>query len=194
MEEVSLVNYTVNSFHVSYERFSHVLPLGWTSSLLHNPINCILCLEENSPLLLFTGVNELRTEVTLSPTMLFTPFWDGLAPPPSDSSTVLWRCLLGFCTHPDEFLSSFNSGSSSRSSCFCICIPNKQEIVFICMQMCLSPRLRFWIKSFTIPLIPNYTRALTWASSVGRRGGICLPIQTHLCQLGLFRFAICDTE
>lgn len=37
----------------------------------------------------------------------------------------------------------FDSGSPSVSSSLCICIPNKQEIVFICMQMCLSPRLRF---------------------------------------------------
>ncbi len=43
----------------------------------------------------------------------------------------------------------------------CICIWNKQEIVFICMQMLLSPRQRFWIKSFTIPLIPNYSQAQT---------------------------------
>lgn len=40
-----------------------------------------------------------------------------------------------------------------------ICIRNKQEIVFICMQMLLSPRQHFWIKSFTIPLIPNYSQA-----------------------------------
>lgn len=43
----------------------------------------------------------------------------------------------------------------------CICIRNKQEIVFICMQMILSPRQRFWIKSFPIPLIPNYSQAQT---------------------------------
>lgn len=172
MEEVSLVNYTMKSFHVSCERFSHILPLGWTSSLLHSLINCILCLEEDSTLLLLPGVNEMKTKVTLSPTRLLSHFgWSSAAVVwYLNCSSGFWRCLLSFCTHPGEFLSPFNSSSSSRSSCFCICIPNKQEIVFICMQMCLSPRLRFWIKSFTIPLIPNYTQALTWASPLGRRG------------------------
>ena len=84
-----------------------------------------------------------------------------------------------------ESRGSFNSGSRSVSSFFCICIPNKQEIVFICMQMCLSPRLGFWIKSFTVPLIPNYTQALTWAPPPGR-GGIQLAIRTHLRQFRLF--------
>lgn len=101
MEEVSLVNYTVKSFLVSCERFSYVLPLGWTSSLLHSLINCILCLGEDSPLLLFPGVNEMRTKVTLSPTRLFAPFWGGLAPPSSGSSTV----VLGLEV-PPQFLHS----------------------------------------------------------------------------------------
>lgn len=91
MEEVSLVNYTVKSFHVSYERFSPVLPLGWTSSLLLHLINCVLCLEEDSPLLLFPGVNEMRRKVTLSPPRLFSHFgWS--------SAAVLWylNCSSGF--------------------------------------------------------------------------------------------------
>lgn len=67
MEEVSLVNYTVKWFHGPCECFSHVPPLGWTSSPLHSLINCILCLEEDSPLVLFPGVNEMRRKVTLSP-------------------------------------------------------------------------------------------------------------------------------
>lgn len=80
MEEVSLVNYTMKSFHVSCERFSHILPLGWTSSLLHSLINCILCLEEDSTLLLLPGVNEMKTKVTLSPTRLLSHFgWSSAA-------------------------------------------------------------------------------------------------------------------
>lgn len=79
--------------------------------------------------------------------------------------------------------SLFNSGSPSVSSFFCICIPNKQEIVFICMQMCLSPRLGFWIKSFTVPLIPNYTQALTWAPPPGR-GVSDLPSKRISVSLG----------
>lgn len=51
-----------------------------------------------------------------------------------------------------------------------ICIWNKQEIVFICMQMLLSPRQRFWIKSFTIPLIPNYSQAQKRAAIFGVMG------------------------
>lgn len=78
---------------------------------------------------------------------------------------------------------SFNSGSPSISSVFCICIPNKQEIVFICMQMALSPRLGFWIKSFTVPFIPNYTQALTWAPLPGR-GVSYLPSKRISVSLG----------
>lgn len=52
-----------------------------------------------------------------------------------------------------------------------ICIRNKQEIVFICMQMLLSPRQRFWIKSFTIPLIPNYSQTQTWTAIFGLTQG-----------------------
>lgn len=167
MEEVSLVNYTVKSFQVSCKRCSHVLPRGWTSALLYSLTNCILCLEEDSPLVLFPGVNEMREVWLWAPPGCWAAFGDLI----SQLWLCFWRRPLKFCTHPGEFFSPFYSNSSSGSSCFCICIPNKQEIVFICMQMCLSPRLRFWIKSFTIPLIPNYTQALTWASPTDRRGG-----------------------
>ena len=77
----------------------------------------------------------------------------------------------------------FNSASFSVSCFFCICIPNKQEIMFICMQMCLSLRLGFWIKSFTVPLISNYTQALTWVPPPGR-GVSSLPSKHVSVSLG----------
>lgn len=156
------------------EYFNHVRPLGWTSSLLRHLINCFLRLEENSPLLLFPGVNELRREMLPQAPQDCAVVWGGLAHPPpwSDISNIAVFEVLGWAPALSALMRDscclFNSGSPSVSSCFCICIPNKQEIVFICMQMCLSPRLRFWIKSFTVPLIPNYTRALTWAPLLSR--------------------------
>lgn len=75
MKEVSLVNYAVGSFRVSCERFSHVPPLGRTSSLLRGLINCVWCLEEDSPLLLFPGVNEMRRKVTPSSRKAASWFW-----------------------------------------------------------------------------------------------------------------------
>ena len=100
--------------------------------------------------------------------------------------SCVWSARLGasaFRTRARESRCLFNSGSPSVSSFFCICIPNKQEIVFICMQMCLSPRLGFWIKSFTVPLIPNYTQALTWAPPPGR-GVSDLPSRRISVSLG----------
>lgn len=122
MEEVSLVNYSVKSFHVPCEGPSHVLPSGWTLIASRG-------WRKTRLFLLFPGVNETRTEVyPPSP-----PLTRLLAPPSPDVSTVV--------------LDPFNSSSSSSKFMlfffFGICIPNKQEIVFICMQMCLSPRLRF---------------------------------------------------
>lgn len=93
--------------------------------------------------------------------------------PPPDAALVwhlkqsrVWSARLGACAVCTGVtvatLLQFLEPPRTQASCFsCICIPNKQEIVFICMQMCLSLRLGFWIKSFTVPLIPNYTPALT---------------------------------
>lgn len=80
------------------------------------------------------------------------------------------KCLVGcpHCLHQGDnryasMVTVATPPPPASVSCFFffICIQNKQEIVFICMQMCLSLRLGFWIKSFTVPLIPNYTPALT---------------------------------
>lgn len=65
----------------------------------------------------------------------------------------------------------------------CICIQNKQEIVLICMQMCLSPRLGLRIKSFTDLLISNYTQTPIWALPPSRGGCVCrFPPETYLRQ------------
>lgn len=108
MKEVSLVNYSV-----SCERFSHVLPLGWTSSLLRSLINCVLCLEEGSPLLLFPGVNEMRRKVTLSPTRLFSHFGRSSA-----LTSPLCLCFRGACSLPALIQASSGARSTPAAPLF----------------------------------------------------------------------------
>lgn len=109
MKEVSLVNYTV-----SCERCSHVLPLGWTS-LLHSLINCVLCLEEDSPLLLFPGVNEMRRKVTPSPTRLFSHFgW------PSSLISQLYLCFRGARSLPALTQAGFAARSTPAAPLFAL--------------------------------------------------------------------------
>lgn len=117
MKEVSLVNYSV-----SCERFSHVLPLGWTSSLLRSLINCILCLEEGSPLLLFPGVNEMRRKVTLSPTRLFSHFgWS------SALTSPLYLCFRGACSLPGLIQASSGAGSTPAAPLFALLYLHTQQ-------------------------------------------------------------------
>lgn len=112
-------------------------------------INCLLCLEEDSPHLLFPGVNEMRRERLPRVPRECAVLQDGLSSPlpQSDISNRAMFEVLGWVPSLSapgrELWCLFNSGSPYVSSFFCICIPNKQEIVFICMQMCLSPRLGF---------------------------------------------------
>lgn len=130
MKEVSLVNYSV-----SCERFSHVLPLGWTSSPQRSLINCILCLEEGSPLLLFPGVNEMRRKVTLSPTRLFSHFgrWSVLTSP-------LYRRFRGARSLPALIQASSGAGSTPAAPLFALSVfayrTNRKLCSFVCKCVC----------------------------------------------------------
>lgn len=143
--------------------------------------NYLLCSGEDSPHLLFPCVNEMRRQRLSRTPQDRAVLQDGLSLPllSSDISNRVVFEVVGWVPALYALVRQswrvFNSASLSVSCFFCICIPNKQQTMFICMQMCLSLRLGFWIKSFTVPLISNYTQALTWAPPPGRGYPTCHP-------------------